>query len=58
MTGFFILLGVFMLLVVVMGVRHDRRQRSLRAPGTTRTSARQRRLENHTRADRWGGPGG
>jgi hypothetical protein len=55
MTGFLIVIGLFLLLVLVMGVRHDRRQRRMGAvPGT---GSGRVRLENQTRADEWGGPG-
>ena len=55
MTGFVIAIGLFVVVVIVAGIRYDRRQRRMgsesgRAKGNTR-------LENQTRADKWAGPG-
>lgn len=55
MTGFLIVVGLFLMAVVVVGIRYDRRHRGIgsesgRAKGSPR-------LDNQTRADRWGGPG-
>jgi hypothetical protein len=56
MTGFFIAIGLFLAVVLVIGIRHDRRQRGLGSMSGTGTSDRTR-LDNQTRADKWGGPG-
>ncbi|MCW2849050.1 MAG: hypothetical protein JWR90_3024 [Marmoricola sp.] len=57
MTGFLIALAVFLVIVIAVGVRYDRRQRGMNAssggPGYTKT-----RQQNQYRADQWGGPGG
>ena len=52
MTGFLIALGVFIAVVVVMGIRHDRRQRGLTGWSDGR-KAGNTRLDNQTRADKW-----
>jgi len=56
MTGFFIAIGLFIALVVVMGVRHDRRQRKMHLQSSNGDSARARGNIQH-QADTWGGPG-
>jgi hypothetical protein len=56
MTGFFIAVGLFLAVVLVIGIRHDRRQRRLGPTSGTGTSGRTR-LDNQTQADKWGGPG-
>jgi len=56
MTGFFIAIGLFIAVVVVMGVRHDRRQRKMHLQSSNGDSARARwNIQNQ--ADTWGGPG-
>ena len=55
MTGFWIALGVFIVFVIVMGIRFDRRQRGLRGTGAREPGGT--RSDNQTRADKWGGPG-
>lgn len=55
MTGFLIAIGLFLAVVIVMGIRYDRRHRSMGSvSGRAKGSAR---LDNQTRADQWGGPG-
>lgn len=53
MLAFVIAIGVFIAAVLVMAIRHDRRQRGL----TSWSDGRKRgntRLDNQTRADEWG----
>jgi hypothetical protein len=56
MTTFFIVIGVFIAVVVVLGIRFDRRQRGL---GAVRSGKRSDspRMDNQTRGDRWGAGG-
>lgn len=54
MTGFFVVLALFVVVVLVMGVRHDRRQRGISEVGVHKKT--NTRLDNQTRADEWGGP--
>ncbi len=55
MTGFLIAIGLFLAVVIFMGIRYDRRQRSMGfVPGRAKSDTR---LDNQTRADQWGGPG-
>jgi hypothetical protein len=53
-TGVLIVIGVFIALVLVMGVRHDRRQRGMTKSPDGRRQRGGTRLENQTRADEWG----
>ncbi len=55
MTGFLIVFGLFLIAVAVVGIRHDRRHRGI-GSGSRRAKGSPR-LDNQTRADRWGGPG-
>ncbi len=56
MTGFFIVIGLFLVIAVAMGIRYDRRQRRLGHQSGSATFGRIR-LDSHTQADEWGGPG-
>ncbi len=56
MTGFLIAVGLFVAVVVVMGIRSDRRRRGMGAESGRAKSGRTR-LDNQTQADKWGGPG-
>ena len=55
MTGFLIVVGLFLVAVFVMGIRHDKRQRGIGSE--PRRAKGGPRLDNQTRADKWGGPG-
>jgi hypothetical protein len=55
MPGFLIAIGLLLLVVLVVGIRYDRRQRRM-GSGNARTKGNAR-IENQTRADQWGGPG-
>ncbi len=56
MTGFLIVIGLFVAVVIVMGVRYDLRQRGIRSRGGSGSTHGRFRLDNQTRADKWGGP--
>ena len=56
MTGFWIALGLFIVFVLVVGIRYDRRQRGMRSTGGG-SDAKRLRLDQQTKADKWGGPG-
>lgn len=56
MTGFWIALAVFIVFVLVMGIRSDRRQRGMRGTGPGATPAK--RIDHQTKADEWGAGGG
>jgi hypothetical protein len=56
MTGLFIVIGLFLAVVILIGLRHDRRQRGMGSTSGKATGGRTR-LENQTQADKWGGPG-
>ena len=55
MTGFLIDIGLFVVVVIVVGIRYDRRQR--RMGSDVRRATGSARLDHQTRADKWGGPG-
>ena len=55
MTGFLIVIGLFFVAVIVVGIRYDRRQRGILSE--SRRAKGSLRLDNQTRADKWGGPG-
>lgn len=56
MTGLFIAIGLFIAVVLVIGLLHDRRQRGMGSTSGKGTGGRTR-LENQTQADKWGGQG-
>lgn len=58
MTGLLIAVGLFLAVVVVIAIRHDRRQRGMgRSFGKGNGgSAHRTRVENQYRAGKWGGP--
>jgi hypothetical protein len=56
MAVFFTVVGLFVLAVLVMGFRFDRRQRSIRGSRAGKASSSPR-LENQTRGDKWGAGG-
>jgi len=55
MTGLWIALGVFIVVVLVIGIRFDRRQRGMRGTGGGEPGGK--RIDHQTKADEWGGPG-
>lgn len=55
MGAWLIVIRLFLLAVIVMGIRYDRRQRRMRLESGRPTSGRLR-LDNQTRADKWGAP--
>ena len=57
MTGLWIALGLFIVFVLVIGIRYDRRQRGMRGTGGGGPDGKRLRLDQQTKADKWGGPG-
>ena len=55
MTGFLIAIGLFLVAVIVLGIRYDRRHRGIGSEPRRATGSP--RLDHQTRADKWGGPG-
>jgi hypothetical protein len=51
------ILGLVVVVVLLLGLRYDRKQRRLRLGDSGGSSHGSIRLEEQTRADKWGGPG-
>ena len=58
MTALLIAIGLFLAVVAVIALRHDRRQRGMGPTSGNGSggSAHRTRVENQYQADKWGGP--
>ncbi len=55
MTGSLIAVGLFLVAVILVGIRYDWRHRG--TGSESRRVSGSPRLDEQTRADKWGGPG-
>jgi hypothetical protein len=52
-----LIVGLVVVVVLLLGLRYDRKQRRLRLGDSGGSRQGNVRLEEQTRADEWGGPG-